>query len=414
METTDEESSSTGHTETTVDSRKVSPSVRVTLQTPDTLEAIMAKVRNMLCILVLVLAAIVSLSFAVTKCEDTQYMTPCDGNCRFNCTDEMRICEQACVPGCRCPRRTPVLHEGKCIKKTECPEQKNCPFGKVWNPMGKPCTPTCKNPKPECSSRPEDRQPRCECPTERPFWYFNMNQCVAKGECPVTKCGDQPYDAAEQMCCGSTINVKPNRPECCGEIAYDRTTHLCCGGLVRKRKSQSSGCCGTESFTYTTHGCCRGHGPPTVYSRKDQICCRGVIQDRPIGGYCCGNVAYSRYKKICCMGQTYDRSKKICCANHVYDRVPYHWCCSDVLYDHRKLICCNAILYPRVPRRRCCASKDLYDAKEKICCWGVMFTRVPGIWCCGRKSFDKRNDHDYIMPFTKNGIPLQVFVCQKP
>ena len=33
METTDEESSSTGHTETTVDS-KVSPSVRVTLQTP--------------------------------------------------------------------------------------------------------------------------------------------------------------------------------------------------------------------------------------------------------------------------------------------------------------------------------------------------------------------------------------------
>ena len=34
METTDEESSSTGHTETTVDSRKVSPSVRVTLQTP--------------------------------------------------------------------------------------------------------------------------------------------------------------------------------------------------------------------------------------------------------------------------------------------------------------------------------------------------------------------------------------------
>ena len=32
METTDEESSSTGHTETTVDSRKVSPSVRVTLQ----------------------------------------------------------------------------------------------------------------------------------------------------------------------------------------------------------------------------------------------------------------------------------------------------------------------------------------------------------------------------------------------
>ena len=34
METTDEESSSTGHTETTVDSRKMSPSVRVTLQTP--------------------------------------------------------------------------------------------------------------------------------------------------------------------------------------------------------------------------------------------------------------------------------------------------------------------------------------------------------------------------------------------
>ncbi|KAI0235689.1 hypothetical protein LSAT2_013767 [Lamellibrachia satsuma] len=34
METTDEESSSTGHPETTVDSRKVSPSVRVTLQTP--------------------------------------------------------------------------------------------------------------------------------------------------------------------------------------------------------------------------------------------------------------------------------------------------------------------------------------------------------------------------------------------
>ena len=39
METTDEESTSTrltstGHTETTVDSRKVSPSVRVTLQTP--------------------------------------------------------------------------------------------------------------------------------------------------------------------------------------------------------------------------------------------------------------------------------------------------------------------------------------------------------------------------------------------
>ena len=34
METTDEESSSTGHTETTVDSREMSPSVRVTLQTP--------------------------------------------------------------------------------------------------------------------------------------------------------------------------------------------------------------------------------------------------------------------------------------------------------------------------------------------------------------------------------------------
>ena len=34
METTDEESSSTGRTETTVDSRKMSPSVRVTLQTP--------------------------------------------------------------------------------------------------------------------------------------------------------------------------------------------------------------------------------------------------------------------------------------------------------------------------------------------------------------------------------------------
>ena len=34
METTDEESSSTGHTKTTVDSLKVSPSVRVTLQTP--------------------------------------------------------------------------------------------------------------------------------------------------------------------------------------------------------------------------------------------------------------------------------------------------------------------------------------------------------------------------------------------
>ena len=35
METTDEESTSTDHTETTVDSRKASPSVRVTLQTPE-------------------------------------------------------------------------------------------------------------------------------------------------------------------------------------------------------------------------------------------------------------------------------------------------------------------------------------------------------------------------------------------
>ena len=34
METTDEESSSTGHTETPADGRKVSPSVRFTLQTP--------------------------------------------------------------------------------------------------------------------------------------------------------------------------------------------------------------------------------------------------------------------------------------------------------------------------------------------------------------------------------------------
>ena len=39
METTDEESTSTGHTETTVDSRKVSPSVRVTLQTPESRSA---------------------------------------------------------------------------------------------------------------------------------------------------------------------------------------------------------------------------------------------------------------------------------------------------------------------------------------------------------------------------------------
>ncbi|KAI0243003.1 Transient receptor potential cation channel subfamily M member 2 [Lamellibrachia satsuma] len=47
METIDEESSLTGRTETTVDSRKVSPSVRVTLQTPGSVMSILNRIELM-------------------------------------------------------------------------------------------------------------------------------------------------------------------------------------------------------------------------------------------------------------------------------------------------------------------------------------------------------------------------------
>ena len=63
----------------------------------------------------------------ISACVDTQYETPCGGSCTFTCGDVSRMCVRECIPGCKCPRRTPVLHEGKCIAKTGCPSDQGTP-----------------------------------------------------------------------------------------------------------------------------------------------------------------------------------------------------------------------------------------------------------------------------------------------
>ncbi|KAK2179821.1 hypothetical protein NP493_470g01017 [Ridgeia piscesae] len=78
--------------------------------------------RNLVCLTLLFVAVSIATSEG-SGCVDTQYESPCAGSCTFTCADAERQCVQQCIPGCKCPRRTPVLHNGKCIAKSDCDAQ---------------------------------------------------------------------------------------------------------------------------------------------------------------------------------------------------------------------------------------------------------------------------------------------------
>ncbi|KAI0237114.1 hypothetical protein LSAT2_012418 [Lamellibrachia satsuma] len=207
--------------------------------------------RNMVCLALLLVAVGVALSDA-SGCVDTQYRAPCAGSCTFTCADAARQCSQTCIDGCKCPRRTPVLLNGKCIAKLDCPPQE-CTGGRVWKTKGSRCTPTCEKQTPECQSA---TIPRCECPANKPIWAFD--ECIRANECPPQRCGSSTYSSATHMCCGRTVNPLPEHPECCGKKAYNRLTHICCRGRLIRRNGTDEGCCGQNKFKFTTHMCCRG------------------------------------------------------------------------------------------------------------------------------------------------------------
>ena len=45
---------------------------------------------------------------------------PC-GGCEATCENQKPMCTRACKPGCACPRKAPIFHNGQCITADECP-----------------------------------------------------------------------------------------------------------------------------------------------------------------------------------------------------------------------------------------------------------------------------------------------------
>jgi len=56
----------------------------------------------------------------VSRCPSGQYLSKCKSTCQPTCENPEPICTSRCITGCRCRKRNPILHKGKCVRRSEC------------------------------------------------------------------------------------------------------------------------------------------------------------------------------------------------------------------------------------------------------------------------------------------------------
>jgi hypothetical protein len=259
-------------------------------------------------------------------------------------------------------------------------------------------------------------------------------------------CRDEPFLAADQICCNDTIstNVDANGDEvnsCCHETPFNANTHSCCDDRPQGPfdwpsccddigfDSKLQTCCdnmlmnnpvNANNVTSTTNRCCQD--PITfvwsVYNYEQGACC-GEHHINQVGtlidltglsknGFCCGDTfagedfmccewmgvftavtAHAGWNTKCCGGETtYNPNTHFCC-NEVNGTViattdDQNACCGDVGYDVDEMICCDGDeLRPL----------NGVPAMHATCCDNACVD-TRDYWCCGGQIYSK-GDHSY-------------------
>eukprot|EP00116_Pleurobrachia_bachei_P000171 sb/3460433/ len=128
-------------------------------------------------------------------CESGQDCTgedpTCEGDlvyqecaCPVTCADMVAgaTC-RSCNPGCGCPEDRPLLQDGRCVARSECPKPTCSTPGARWTDCGNEpsCDSTCLNAG-DMIACTKNCVPRCQCPRAAPL---TMNgQCVGEMACP--------------------------------------------------------------------------------------------------------------------------------------------------------------------------------------------------------------------------------------
>ncbi|XP_013389196.1 SCO-spondin [Lingula anatina] len=119
---------------------------------------------------------------AAPKCPDIQVWHQSASPCTRTCDDPFPTCTSENEARCACPNSAPIWHENQCIRVDQCPGKvKNeCSGGQVWMSCGSKCTQTCGDPSTLCEG---GCYSRCQCPLGRPV--LHMGKCIGRDQCPT-------------------------------------------------------------------------------------------------------------------------------------------------------------------------------------------------------------------------------------
>lgn len=112
-------------------------------------------------------------------CASGKIYNECGSACTATCSAPNPICTRQCISKCECPHTKPIFENGKCIHISECPKNKECVGGRVYNDCASKCVRTCDRRNLPCIKMCDSR---CACPPEKPIWH--NQRCIEEKYCP--------------------------------------------------------------------------------------------------------------------------------------------------------------------------------------------------------------------------------------
>ncbi|KTG43785.1 hypothetical protein cypCar_00035476 [Cyprinus carpio] len=192
---------------------------------------------------------------------------------------------------------------------------------------------------------------------------------------PELKCGSEPYNPQEKICCSGNLYKKASAlTKCCGKDVYTLSDDnvLCCNGILHLNVPEQSECVGGVIYAPPNticqmsarprlgEHCCGGQ----TFNPRTHICCNGHSHNKTNGNYCCGSEVYDLHNQLlrCCSGHLYNLTRLSgeaeCCGNHLLEYNNNQICCSSST---------NAIIYDTKPNHRCCGHY-YYNTSLWSCC----------------------------------------------
>ncbi|XP_067450897.1 uncharacterized protein si:ch211-195m9.3 isoform X2 [Thunnus thynnus] len=247
----------------------------------------------------------------------------------------------------------------------------------------------------------------------------NITQGISKmvSDC----CGLKAFNSLNEICCQSTIIVRPvPNAQCCGKVAFDEEKQLCCGPneTVLTRKSPDEQCCGHEVYNTKTECCYEADD----VLKKASICsqwCSKKSEKQPCCGpnetvlirkspdeQCCGHELYNTKTECCFQEGDVLKKEPICSQRCSKESVNITQGISKTVSDFCGLkafnslneICCQSIIIVRpVPNAQCCG-KVAFDEEERPCCGPnetVLIRKSPDEQCCGHELYNTKTECCY-------------------